>query len=41
LPVNMRFGQTGEGDYRDRLATPEGRPHCNPHPGKKTRRAIF
>jgi hypothetical protein len=40
LPINMRFGNTGDGDYRDRLCTPAGRPNCNPVPGTRTRRAL-
>ncbi len=40
LPINMRFGNTGDGDYRDRLCTPGGRPNCNPQPFTRTRRVI-
>jgi hypothetical protein len=40
LPVNMAFGATGAGQYRDRLATPAGRPNCNPQPATRVRRAI-
>jgi hypothetical protein len=40
LPINMVFGTTGSGDYRDRLATPAGRPNCNPKPGTRQRRAV-
>ncbi|MGI8807980.1 MAG: hypothetical protein ACR2KK_09095 [Acidimicrobiales bacterium] len=40
LPVNMRFGFPGDGDYRDRLATPSGRPNCNPQPSTRQRRAV-
>jgi hypothetical protein len=39
-PVNLRFGNPGDGDYRDRLATPAGRPTCSPQPGSRTRRTI-
>ena len=41
LPCNMRFGNTGDGDYRDRLATPAGRPNCNPQPATQKRRAVI
>jgi hypothetical protein len=41
LPVNLRFGNPGDGDYRDRLATPAGRPSCNPDPSTKQRRAVY
>lgn len=40
LPRNLRFGNSGDGDYRDRLATPAGRATCAPQPGTRTRRAI-
>jgi hypothetical protein len=42
LPVDARFGTTGSGEYRDRLATPAptGRPKCNPQPGTRQRRAL-
>lgn len=40
LPINMRFGNPGDMDYRDRLATPAGRPNCNPQPGTRQRRAV-
>jgi hypothetical protein len=42
LPANLRFGNTGDGQYRDRLAadTPTGRPNCQPRPGTRTRRQI-
>lgn len=40
LPVNLRFGNPGDGDYRDRLATPAGRPNCDPQPATRTRRAV-
>jgi hypothetical protein len=40
LPVNMRFGNPGDGDYRDRLATPAGRPNCNPQPASRVRRSV-
>jgi hypothetical protein len=38
LPVNMRFGRAGEGQYRDRLASPAGRPNCEPQPATTRRR---
>lgn len=41
LPVNMRFGEPGDGDYRDRLATPAGRPTCDPQPTTRTRRTVI
>lgn len=40
LPVDLRFGNPGEGTYRDRLATPAGRAQCNPQPSTKVRRAV-
>jgi hypothetical protein len=40
LPVDLRFGQPGDGVYRDRLATPAGRPNCNPQPATRQRRAV-
>lgn len=30
LPSGLRFGNPGDGQYRDRLATPAGRPSCVP-----------
>lgn len=41
LPTNMVFGATGSGHYRDRLATPAGRPNCNPQPSTRVRRQVF
>jgi hypothetical protein len=41
LPTNLRFGNAGDGDYRDRLATPAGRATCNPQPSTRTRRPVF
>ncbi len=38
LPRNMRFGNAGDGDYRDRLS-PSGA--CNPQPGSRTRRTVL
>jgi hypothetical protein len=40
LPVNMRFGNAGDGDYRDRLATPVGRPNCEAQPSSRQRRDV-
>ncbi|HZW53832.1 MAG TPA: hypothetical protein VFF00_07345, partial [Candidatus Elarobacter sp.] len=40
LPIDMRFGNPGDGDYRDRLCTPAGRPNCNPQPATRTRRVL-
>ncbi|MET0622686.1 MAG: hypothetical protein ABW250_06895 [Pyrinomonadaceae bacterium] len=40
LPVNMRFGNPGDGDYRDRLCTPAGSPNCAPQPATRQRRAV-
>lgn len=41
LAINMRFGETGDGDYRDMLArdTADGRPQCGPT-GVRTFRKI-
>jgi len=41
LPCDMRFGNPGDGDYRDRLATPAGRATCDPQPGTRVRRSVF
>lgn len=40
LPVNLRFGNPGDMDYRDRLATPAGSPSCAPQPATQTRRMV-
>jgi hypothetical protein len=40
LPVDLVFGNPGDLLYRDRLATPAGRPHCTPQPGTRQRRAV-
>lgn len=37
LPRNMRFGNPGDGDYRDRLS-PAGA--CNPQPSSRSRRTV-
>jgi len=41
LPCDLRFGNPGDGDYRDRLATPAGRPTCDPQPATRRRRPVF
>jgi hypothetical protein len=41
LPQDLRFGNTGDLLYRDRLATPAGRPNCNPQPATRTRRHVI
>jgi hypothetical protein len=40
LPVNLTFGGIGAGLYRDRLASPSGRPNCEPNPGSRQRRSV-
>jgi len=40
LPQDLRFGNPGDLLYRDRLATPAGRPNCNPQPGTRQRRTV-
>lgn len=40
LPQDLRFGNPGNLLYRDRLATPAGRPNCNPQPGTRQHRTI-
>ena len=40
LPVDMLFGQPGDGTYRDCLASPAGRPNCDPQPASRQRRAV-
>jgi hypothetical protein len=37
LPMDMRFGNVGDGDYRDHLS-PSGT--CDPQPASRTRRAV-
>ncbi|HEU0292203.1 MAG TPA: peptidoglycan-binding domain-containing protein [Anaerolineales bacterium] len=41
-PTNLRFGNIGDGQYRDRLAadTPTGRSNCRPQPSTRMRRRI-
>jgi len=41
LVCGMRFGNPGDGDYRDRLASPSGRPNCNPLPSQRLRRTVW
>lgn len=41
LPVDLKFGAAGAGLYRDRLATPAGRPYCEPNPGSRKRRSVI
>lgn len=41
LPASLRFGEPGDGDYRDRLATPAGRPSCEPQTATRQRRSVF
>jgi hypothetical protein len=41
LPTNLLFGNTGQMQYRDRLATPAGRPNCNPQPATRQHRTIM
>ena len=41
LPLNLRFGNPGDNQYRDRLANPAGRPNCEPQPSTRTRRSVF
>ncbi|MFN2169236.1 MAG: hypothetical protein ACK2U9_23625, partial [Anaerolineae bacterium] len=38
LPAGIRFGEIGDGLYRDRLATPAGRVNCAPQPQFTRRR---
>jgi hypothetical protein len=40
LPQDLRFGNPGDLLYRDRLATPAGRPNCAPRPATRQRRAV-
>jgi len=40
LPQDLRFGNPGDLLYRDRLASPAGRPNCNPQPITRQRRFI-
>lgn len=40
LPQHLKFGTTGSLLYRDRLASPAGRPNCNPQPATRQHRAV-
>jgi hypothetical protein len=40
LPTSELFGQSGDGDYRDRLAAPGGRLACEPQPSMRQRRSV-
>lgn len=40
LPLDIPFGNPGDLHYRDRLATPAGRPNCNPQPATRQRRLV-
>lgn len=40
LPMSMKFGNVGDLLYRDRLASPAGRPLCNPRPASRQRRKV-
>lgn len=41
LPADMLFGLPGDGQYRDRLASPGGRELCEPRPTTRVRRIVF
>jgi hypothetical protein len=40
LATNLRFGNPGDGDYRDRLAAPAGRANCRPLPSTRQHRLV-
>jgi hypothetical protein len=40
LAVNLRFGEVGAGQYRDRLAAPAGRAGCEPLPAIRQHRFV-
>jgi hypothetical protein len=40
VPVDLRFGNPGDMEYRDRLAAPAGRALCNPKQAPRQRRAV-
>jgi len=40
LPQHLKFGNPGQLLYRDRLASPAGRPTCNPQPGTRQHRLV-
>lgn len=41
LPVNMRFGSPGSGEYLDRLVPPATRAACVPEPYTRQRRMVY
>jgi hypothetical protein len=41
LPANIVFGDSGERQYRDRLASPAGRAWCEPQPHTRLRRVVI
>jgi hypothetical protein len=41
LPVEMRFGSNGDGEYRDLLAAPTARDICVPRPQERKRRVLI
>jgi hypothetical protein len=41
LPQDLRFGNPGDLLYRDRLASPAGRPNCNPQPATRQHRVVI
>jgi hypothetical protein len=40
LPANLRFGESGDGLYLDRLTTPRGRLFCRPQQWTRQRRLV-
>jgi len=40
LPIDIRFGNPGDGDYRDKLCPASGGAACAPQPGTRTRRTV-
>jgi hypothetical protein len=40
LPIDIRFGNPGDGDYRDKLCPAAGGAACAPQPGTRTRRTV-
>jgi hypothetical protein len=40
LPIDMRFGNPGDGDYRDRLCPSAGGASCAPQPATRQRRPV-
>jgi hypothetical protein len=41
LPVDMRFGLEGQGQYLDLMAAPTTRAACQPRPGERKRRSLL